>query len=302
MAEDLTRSTAAPPEAPPEAAEPAAPESRRRKLLVRPMRRDRSEVGNRRFLLAYVALGVILGGAAVSFGMLVMTGANQGGGGGRDDGWSDWKPTATGVAGVEQIASFVSQRYRLPSGKQLVAVVAGKPLVQDEIPVSTVAIEEGTKDSVGDPNYTLHDTGGDFMYVLCGLGQNCAIPEGTASVQRHRLLRREALELALYTFRYADDVDMVVALLPPSPPKARQEQQTAGQLPPFPAMFFRPGDLRGELGVPLESTLPAAPPRPEQIDLKKPEFKRIDALTRGNSFTASFQQGQDASLFLVLDR
>lgn len=56
-----------------------------------------------------------------------------------------------------------------------------------------------------------------------------------------------------------------------------------GELPPFPAMFFRPGDLRGELGVPLEATPPAA-------------------LTRANLFTVRFQQGQDASVFPVLDR
>ena len=70
----------------------------------------------------------------------------------------------------------------------------------------------------------------------------------------------------------------------------------------MPALFFRPGDLRGELGVPLDATLPPLTPRPGQIDLDEPEAKRIDALTRGNSFTASFQQGQDASVFLVLDR
>jgi hypothetical protein len=94
---------------------------------------------------------------------------------------------------------------------------------------------------------------------------------------------------------------MVVALLPPAPPK-QNEQEAAGQLPPVQALFYRPGDLRGELGVPLDATVPALTPRPEQIDLGKPEAKRIDALTRSNLFRASFQQGQDASVFLVLER
>jgi hypothetical protein len=212
------------------------------------------------------------------------------------DGWSDWRPAGEDeLAVAEQIADHVGVKYRLGDADQLVAVqssgleLADRPL---EIALRTA--------SVGGDIELIEGHG--VMYKLNGLGKDGSIPSGRPSEERLLLLKREALELALYTFRYADDVDMVVALLPPSPPKARQEQQTAGQLPPFPAMFFRPGDLRGELGVPLESTLPAAPPRPEQIDLKKPEFKRIDALTRGNSFTASFQQGQDASLFLVLDR
>jgi hypothetical protein len=139
------------------------------------------------------------------------------------------------------------------------------------------------------------------MYTLNGLGKHGSIEGGKPSEERHLLLRREALELALYTFHYARDVDMVVTLLPPPPPKAG-EDETSTDLPPVQALFFRPGDLAGELGVPLSTTVPPKTPRPEQIDLAKPEFKRIDALTRSNLFMASFQQGQDASVFLVLER
>ena len=285
MAEDLTPVRPSP-EAPP-TIEPSAPERRKRKLLVRPLRRERRDGGSRRFLIAYLILGVLLGGAAVTFGMLVTTGAG-GGGGGADDGWSDWKPTAKGAAGVEQIASFVSERYRLPSGRQLVAVMADKPLVQQEIPVSTVAIEEATKDSVGDPNYTLHDTGGDYMYVLCGLGQNCAIPEGTASVQRHRLLRREALELALYTFRYVSGVDSIIAFLPP--PRGQE---------PTSLLYFRKPDFKDHLSRPLRDTLRAE--RPPHMDrIPETERQTIDQLTTKNLFKYEFTQGPDASAILVL--
>jgi len=48
--------------------------------------------------------------------------------------------------------------------------------------------------------------------------------------------------------------------------------------------------------------VPALTPRPEQIDLGNREAKRIDALTRSNLFRASFRQGQNASVFLVLER
>ena len=137
------------------------------------------------------------------------------------------------------------------------------------------------------------------MYTLNGLGKHGSIARGQATKERHLLLRREALELSLYTFHYADDVDMVVTLLPPAPDA---NAESTGQLPPVQALFFRPGDLRGELGVPLTATIPPKTPRPEQINFAKPEYKRLDALTRSNLFQASFQQGQDASVFLVLER
>jgi hypothetical protein len=291
MAEDLTRDPSGPPSQPqlPPATEPVAPPAKeRRGLLPQLTPRQRGRYGFR-FMLAYVVLGLLLAGAAVGFGLLMVTetGSESGGGGG-GDGWSDWKPTATGEAGVDQIASFVSERYRLPSGRQLVAVVADEPLVQNQIPVSTVAIEEGSKDAEGNPNYTVHDTGGDYMYVLCGLGQNCAIPEGTASVERHRLLRREALELALYTFRYLSGVDSIIAFLPP-----RRGQQ------PSSLLYFRKGDFNDHLSRPLRETLKGEKP-PPMDQIPETERRVIDQLTTKNLFKYEFTQAPDASAILVL--
>ena len=48
------------------------------------------------------------------------------------------------------------------------------------------------------------------------------------SAERRRLLRREALELSLYSFRYLPDVTMVVTLLPPAP-KAEQVHPKQGR-------------------------------------------------------------------------
>jgi hypothetical protein len=141
--------------------------------------------------------------------------------------------------------------------------------------------------------------GTGVMYTLNGLGPRGSIPTGTPSEERHLLLRREALELALYTFRYRDGVDIVVALLPPPPP---DRSAPAAQPPQTQALFFRPGDLRSELSVPLRSTIPEPTPRPETLTLGSDEARRIEDLTRSNLFLASFQQGQDTSAFLVLDR
>jgi hypothetical protein len=240
-------------------------------------------------------VGALIGVAFAVFGLGVLL-ALEASERAQPDGWSRWQPSGDDELEVaRQIAEHVGVKYRLGDADQLVAVrssgleLADRPL---GIALRTAAVG-------GD--IELID-GNGVMYQLNGLGKDGSIAGGRPSAERLLLLKREALELALYTFRYAEDVDLVVTLLPPDPSRT-EEEPSVGQLPPFPAMLFRPGDLRGELGVPLEATLPPRIPRPEQIDLEDPESRRIDALTRGNFFgTARFQQGQDASVFLVLDR
>jgi hypothetical protein len=50
---------------------------------------------------------------------------------------------------------------------------------------------------------------------------NCQIDAGKPSKERMLLLRREGLELALYSFRYLKDVKQVVVLIPATPGKAQ---------------------------------------------------------------------------------
>ena len=243
----------------------------------------RSRFGFLTGALIGIALAVIAGGVMA---------ATWSGGSSAPSGWSNWKPTAEDrIDAVKQIAEHVGPLYRLGDGNQLVAVQSGGLEIAD-VPLS-VAI----RSSASGGDIQLID-GKGVMYTLNGLGPRGSIVRGTPSRERHLLLRREALELALYTFRYRDDVDMVVALLPPAPPNEANPQQDA----PTQALFFRPGDLRGELDVPLNSTLIPKTPRPETFALDGAEAKKIEALTRDNLFWASFQQGQDASAFLVLDR
>ena len=240
-------------------------------------------------------LGALIGIALVAIGIGVALAASGGSTDGRPSGWSAWKPSADDDTGAaKQIAEHVGPKYRLGDADQLVAVDA-KPLALDGRPLN-VAMRTA---AVGGDIELLDGKG--VMYTLNGLGPNGSIPGGTPSEERHLLLRREALELALYTFRYRSDVDMVVALLPPAPPEKGKEEANS-TLPPVQALFYRPGDLSGELGVPLASTIPNATPKPAQMKLGAPDSQRIDALTRSNLFTATFQQGQDASLYLVLDR
>jgi hypothetical protein len=210
-------------------------------------------------------------------------------------GWSDWRPKSGDNEGAAaEIAAHVAPEYRL-SDKNQIAAVRSSPMELQGRKISIALRNAG----VGG-NIELID-GKGVMYTLNGLGPNGSIKGGKPSEERHLLLRREALELALYTFRYASGVDMVVTLLPPKPPDAA-ETQAAGTLPPIPALLFRPDDLESQLDVPLTATIPKETPQLDELKLKGPEAQRIDALTLSNLFEGSFTQGQDAGLFLVLDR
>jgi hypothetical protein len=255
-----------------------------------------------RFGLALGALiGIAIATLAIGAAVYVGTGGN-----GAPDGWSTWKPESDdGVGAARQIAEHVGEKYRLSNGDQIVGVQAG-PLEVFGLPLE-VALR--TAPQGGDIDFV---DGDGLMYTLNGLGPKGSVRGGKPTEERHLLLRREALELALYTFRYVEDVDLVVVLLPPRKMTPAEEKAVAAANakgdtaaaqriePKTQALFYRPGDLEPQLEIPLGATIPAKTPRPETIPAS--ESRRIDALTRGNLFLASFTQGQDQRPFLVLDR
>ena len=195
--------------------------------------------------------------------------------------WSAWHPSKDSTTdGAEQIARHVGERYRLPTGDQLVLVTGGPLRVAGlDIPVR-IALQED--DGTGEVK------GRSVMYQLCGLGPRCAIAKGKPSTERFLLLRREALELALYSFRYLGGVKNVVALLPPAPGKKPEN-----------AMLFRRKDYERSLDRPLAATLPSPPPTLNALP-DSPEAGLIARLTQGNVFRYDFQQGQDLTALLVL--
>src|SRR4051812_38701119 len=226
-------------------------------------------------LLFGVLLGVAM--AAIVATVVVVAGGRKDADPGAVN-WASWRPsTSDGLEAVNQIADHVGQRYTLPSGNQLVGVRGGS-LELAGLPV-TIALQAGGNVKI------LDDKG--VLFNLCGLGKNCSIKEGKPTFARSLVLRREALELALYTFRYIDNVDQVVAILPP-----RQ-----GQKPSY-AMFYRRGDVGASLDRPLAATLPGTPPVPP--DVPKAEQTFINNLTSGNFFAFTPQEGGDAHIYLVL--
>ena len=173
--------------------------------------------------------------------------------------WSPWKPTASGVAGAVEIANHVAPEYR-ERGKQLVKIDAND-LSFKGVPL-TVALRTAPEQGGG---IQIHDEKG-VLYQLCGLTSTCAIDHGKPSTERGLLLRREALELALYSFRYLD-VKQVVVLIPPRKGKV----QTI-------ALYFRRDEVRAELARPLTSSLVPKVPTVDTVTLS-PDAPLVDRAT-----------------------
>ncbi len=211
--------------------------------------------------------------------------------------WSAWHPTASGLQAAGQIANHVAAEYRQPGTGQLLAVKGG-PLALAGVPV-TIAVKTGAAATGGISVLS----GNGVLYKMCGLGPSCTIA-GKASAQRLMLVRREALELALYTFNYVGGVDQVVVFLPPVlhptavPGQPGKVKVTAD---PTDAVFFRASDLSGELSHPLTDTLSRQTPSLTAV-AASPDTPLVNQLTSPSFYKFSFvQTSQDASLFLVLE-
>jgi hypothetical protein len=197
--------------------------------------------------------------------------------------WSKWKPTAGGDAALGQIAEHVAPAYRLPTGQQLVAVNGG-PLQIAGIPVRILLRSH---------NNSNFAEGKGALFSLCGLGDNCSIRTGKPSRERTLLLRRESLELALYSFRYITDLDQVVVILPPPHHKGKPTPK------PSQAMFFRKGDFKPQIEQPLRGTLTARPPSiPSLREGRQKTF--LSRITDSEVYFFDILQAPDASLLLEL--
>jgi hypothetical protein len=242
-------------------------------------------VSRHRFGIAYLVLAAIVG-AAVGLVVVLAT---------RDDGhtqttrtWSTWAPRTTGTLGAREIARHVSGQYHLENGSLLTAVVAGPMEIessQGPVPVSAILVRSG-KAGVRQERIDVAFPEAGVFFQLVGSGANNSIP-GQATLTRGQLVRREALELALYTFRYVDGVDAVVAFLPPKPNS------------PSYAVFFKKNDLDNQLDHPLVRTLPQRKP-PVPGKLSPIERRTIDDLTLSRYFRFELQRANNGARVLVL--
>jgi hypothetical protein len=268
------------------------PLPRREEALIVARRRAEAKAPRHRFGIAYLLLAALLGAAV---GLFVVFAANGGKSGGQQ--WSTWKPTQGGVQGFDQIAKDVAHEYALPSGRELVGVLSTPPVVQGQgspVPLRAIAVRTGlTGETSADASF--YGAGDAWAYVLCGFGTSCAISEGRPTVARYDLLRREALELALYTFKYNSGIQSVLTYMPPA-----KNTTTGGQATPS-LIFLRRDDVKQALDQPLRTTLPPPKTNLKPGQMSPEELARVRRYTDSRVFNFQFQQLADGTAIVVLD-
>lgn len=213
-----------------------------------------------RFAVAYLVLGAAVGVAVGGAIVLVQRAGPQ-----PAPPWSSWQPGASATdSRVLEIAQHVGSSYKLPTGDQLVAVKVGG--AQNGNDFGGVAIVKPNDPRSLDKSFQPENTA---VFILCGDDpKTCAITQGAPSIARGTVLRREALELALYTMEYAHPIDNVLIFFPPA----------EGQKKLSSTLFFSRDDLSGSLKHPLRRTLPQrTPPLPGKIVPR--EEKTVNDLT-----------------------
>jgi hypothetical protein len=238
-----------------------------------------------RFALVYSALAIVLIGSSAAFVMFVLQG---------DSGWSSWHPASGTTAQVsKEIADHVASEYHTANGSQLVAVVPSPPAVTigtRNIAITAVAAHTAPS-AASNIQATLTD--GTETYTFCGLEASCSL-SGTPTEYRGQLIRREALETALYTFKYLPKIDSVIAFMPSSKATTLKE-----------LLYLRKQDLTRQLDQPLKKTLTLATPPPPStvnpnIDPDAAEQPTIDQLTLHRVFTYTFTDLQSNGALLIL--
>jgi hypothetical protein len=217
--------------------------------------------------------------------------------------WSAWSPPDGGLTGAQEIADFVAPYYRATPSEQL-AVVTAVNLTDPNNPLTVVV--PASRSSGGLVPLNASST---IVYNLCGVGSHdCAIGVGQPSSARLLLLRREALELALYTFKYLGGIQTVVAILPPGhqlqgcvgicpkPASSSPHKFTPVNL----AVAFDRSELQPWLERPLRQTLPEPiPPTVSQMP-NAPEAELVSILTAHGLFSEHSEQAQDGANVIVL--
>jgi hypothetical protein len=242
--------------------------------LSRP--RQRGLVYGRRFTIAYMLLLILFGGVVALFTYLAARP--------EPGAWGSFEPKGEGLARARAIANNVAPKYRL-DGQQM-AVVNAQPPIVENVPIDAIAIARNTSQGIGGGYVSIEPAQSTLLYVFCGRASGCAMP-GAPSLERGRLLRRQSLELALYTFKYMKSIDSVVTLLPPA-------QGGRGQSP---AVYLRRRFLTDELEQPLSKTLPGRPPFTVG---NLPGMETVERLTVNRWFPYSFQQLPNGRALLQL--
>jgi hypothetical protein len=250
--------------------------------------------------------GLAIGALAVAITVLV-----NGSRGGPTRPWSSWSPPDNGAQGAQEIADHLAPFYRINGIDQLAVVTVvrlGNPNSVDPTTGAPTGLQVAVRTDGSSSGLSLL-TGNTIAFNLCGIGSdNCTIGIGKPSALRLLLLKREALELALYTFKYISGTDNVVAILPPgytttqstltSTPHAKPVTQKVDL-----ALLFLHDELSPFLSQPVTATLPNAyPPAVSELSLwaQTPEAGLVEQVTARGLFSEQTVQTQAGENLLEL--
>jgi hypothetical protein len=239
-----------------------------------------------RFMIGYITVIVMAGLALAAIAFMNRTDTSPS----SPDQWAAYQPESDGFQAARELAQEISTRYKGASGEQLAAITASPGEIQG-LPVRYVAIRAGQRARLDAGDVSVLDPGSTILYTFCGLGgqRNCALP-GQPSAERSLLLRREALELSLYTFKHMEDVDSVISLLPPPAENTNL------------AVFLRRNHkgIEEALDKPLAATLPSPPPYFTD-NITTGEAEAINRITGLWMFRSGFELAPDQSIVLNLE-
>ncbi|HWE34635.1 MAG TPA: hypothetical protein VG410_14180 [Solirubrobacteraceae bacterium] len=249
--------------------------------------------------------GLAIGAVAVAITLLV-----NGNHSGPTKPWSSWSPPDNGAQGAQEIADHLAPFYRINGTNQLAVVTVvklGNPNSVDPTTGAPTGLQVAVKTDGSTSGLSLLN-GNTIAYNLCGIGSsNCTIGIGKPSALRLLLLKREALELALYTFKYISGTTNVVAILPPgyttqntltSTPHAKPVTQKSDL-----ALLFLRDELLPFLSQPVTATLPNTyPPAVSQLSLwaQTPEAGLVEQVTARGLFSEQLVQTQAGANLIEL--
>ena len=230
--------------------------------------------------------------------------------------WSAWKPPDGGNQGAREIADHLAPFYRISGTDQLAVITVLNLGNSSTLSSSSTANNSSSGLQVAvqpDPSSSSISllSGHTIAYNLCGVGtNNCSIGAGSPSSDRLLLLRREALELALYTFKYISGTQNVVAILPPGHTEATStlskklptsNGSTTAPKPVDIAVLFVRQEMSPLLSHPLSQILPEQSPPTVAEMPSAPEAGLVDQVTARGLFSEQLQQAQDGSSLIVLN-
>ncbi len=248
-------------------------------------------VHQRRFLVAYALLVIAVFAAGAMLYVALGVDSEE------EQAWSDWKPSGEGESRLVQIGDHVGAGYRAPSGELAARIIAGPPTftTTDEqgrtlqLPLEGVLVKGRTSDQ-SDARAVLLSRD-SVMYVLCGSGSACQPSQSLLSVRGvGTAYEREALELALYTFKYVPEANSVMVFLPPFP-----GADPSGALRTM--VYLQRHQLESQLGRPIGDTLRAG----SGIDYSNAEKNEIIRLVLPRLYTFQPEQAPNGAWILSLE-